>query len=496
MKKKPNLVVIFTDQQRYDTMAVYGNNKIRTPGLNRLAAESTVFEKAYVSQPVCTPSRATIMTGLYPHNHHCQVNSRPLNGEIPTLVEQLADPEYRSAYIGKWHIGNEIKRQHGFDEWVTTEDNYFNEFDDPDSKGHCSYYYHLLGKGFHPDQYSKKKDSYIFSRYFCTRLPEQYSKEAYQAAEAVRFIRRNKDGSFILYVNFLDPHGPNYSVYDDLYDPGEVNLSPAFDLEPSEDIPTRCKLNRRYYAEISQDDQPFNGVLKSEADYRRLTARYWGQVSLVDKYTGVILDALKENGVEDDTIVAFTSDHGDMLGDFRMAAKSVLFDKAVRVPLLIKIPGRTSGNVIKEPVSLVDLVPTLLEAMGSEGIKKMDGKSLYSVVVGDETPGNNDVFVQWYGDNGLKKWVTLYSDPEERKRLTELCSAGVRMLVTRDGWRLSLSENGENELYNLNEDPYETKNLYYTGRCQDIVEELSGRILRWQKQYGDSAVLLMGREGG
>ena len=120
-RKKPNLLFLFTDEQRADTLGCYGNEFVQTPNLDRLAAESFVFENTYVTQSVCTPSRSSIMTGLYPHTCGCTANNIPLRSEIPCLPELVADPEYRTAHMGKWHLGDEIFPQHGFQEWETIE---------------------------------------------------------------------------------------------------------------------------------------------------------------------------------------------------------------------------------------------------------------------------------------------------------------------------------------------------------------------------------------
>ena len=131
MPERPNLLFIFTDQQRADTMACYGNRMIETPNLNRLSDESFVFENAYVSAPICSPSRSTIMTGLWPHTSGVLKNNFPLDDSTPVISEMLP-PDYISGYYGKWHLGNEVKRQHGFDRWVSIEDQYRDYYQEAD----------------------------------------------------------------------------------------------------------------------------------------------------------------------------------------------------------------------------------------------------------------------------------------------------------------------------------------------------------------------------
>ena len=148
---KPNLLFIWTDEQQYFTMQAYGNEVIQTPNLDRLADESFVFEKAYVAQPVCTPDRATVMTGLYPHTNGCVSNNIPLPEEVKTLPEIIDDPDYRSAYMGKWHLGNEIFQQRSFDDWVSIEDNYIQYYGpDKDRNARSDYHHWLIEKGIGP----------------------------------------------------------------------------------------------------------------------------------------------------------------------------------------------------------------------------------------------------------------------------------------------------------------------------------------------------------
>jgi arylsulfatase A-like enzyme len=143
-KRKPNLLFIWTDEQRADTMAVYGNKKIRVPNFNKLASQSIVFKRAYVTQPVCTPNRAAVMTGLWPHNSGLLTNNIPLPKETRCLNELIDDPDYSTAYMGKWHLGDEIFAQHGFEEWVSIEDGYSAYYAKGRSRDARSSYHHYL----------------------------------------------------------------------------------------------------------------------------------------------------------------------------------------------------------------------------------------------------------------------------------------------------------------------------------------------------------------
>ena len=482
MRDKPNLVVFLSDQLRWDTIGAYGNRGIRTPRLDRLARESAFFERAYATQPVCTPARGSIVTGLYPHNHGCVGNNIPLAEEVPTIAE-MADG-YNTAYMGKWHLGDEMVAQHGFGTWISTEE--YRGFVSRPEYGtlSCTYDGFLRKNGFRPDKEGNGFSA--FSRDFATRVPEKYSKPAFVASEARRYIEQNRNEPFILFVTFLEPHPPYYSVFDDMYDPWEVDLPPNYDAVLTENMPSMYHLIRKYAYEVGRDEP-----LKTEEAWRRLIARYWGATCLVDKYVGSVIDSLEQNGLTDDTAVAFTSDHGDMMGDFRMMQKGVINDSASRVPLLIKIPGVTDGQVrIEKPVGQVDLVPTLLDAMGVTTTANMDGKSLLPAIEGREDLSNNDVFVEWSEGDKAGDWATHYENsPELADTVRTATTAEWRSIITADGWKLCINQTGEHELYNTSKDPYERRNCYGEMKDSGIVLELRRKLDAWQVDHGDTVEL-------
>lgn len=197
MTKTPNIVFIFTDQQRYDSMWVYGNDFVKVPNMNKLAGQSAVFKKTYVTQPICTPSRATMITGLYPHSHGLITNNLCLGEDKPSIAKILKQEGYHTAYIGKWHLGNEVIAQQGFDKWVSTEDYYYKDhFTKEEYKSiNCDYHHYLINNRFKPD---KEDGEYqYFSRMFATRIPEQYSKPAFIAQEADKYIKEHRNEPFV-----------------------------------------------------------------------------------------------------------------------------------------------------------------------------------------------------------------------------------------------------------------------------------------------------------
>jgi len=172
ISSEPNLLFIWTDQQQAATLAAYGNTAIKAPNLNRLAQQSVVFERAYVTSPVCTPSRSSVMSGLWPHQNGAVANNDPLHGDVACLPELLADGDYRTGYMGKWHLGDEVFAQHGYEEWVSIEDHYYEYFSEGrDRSARSSYNAYLKSLGLSSD-----RPDDVFGRRFATDLPLEQCK--------------------------------------------------------------------------------------------------------------------------------------------------------------------------------------------------------------------------------------------------------------------------------------------------------------------------------
>jgi len=478
--KKWNVLLIWTDQQRFDTMEAYGNNAIKTPNFNRLASESFVFKKAYVTQPVCSPSRASILTGLYPHTHGTTANNIPLAASVACLPELLADSTYRTAYMGKWHLGNELFAQQGFQEWVSYADGYNRYFSaDKDPRAKSDYHHWLLEKGYKPD-ITDGNNGERFSRQAAAKMPLEHTKAMFLQEQACAFLEEHRDQPFVLSINFFEPHNPFFGPLDSLHNPDEVTLPPNLEnlLDSTAMLRDRIK-----------QVQDMQGHTQSEASLRNLIVRYWGLVSLVDRALGNILDKLEELGLEERTIIAFTSDHGEMLGSHLMTGKGVMYEAAVRVPFLIKAPHLDRApRQIETPVSLVDLMPTLQQLAGKPISPHLQGNSLMPLMEGSSTE-ERPVFIQWnrsLRDVRLQDYMRRFADGRE---LLQSLNGRSRAVVSPDGWKLVLAEHDKNLLFNLNEDPYETRNLYHSEAHQDVRERLTTTILQWQQNTQDTVPL-------
>jgi arylsulfatase A-like enzyme len=269
-----------------------------------------------------------------------------------------------------------------------------------------------------------------------------------------------------------------------------VPLPPNFGAAPGPAQPLKARLLRELYFHEGHSRLP----LRTEAEWRRLIANYWGLCSLVDTHIGTILDTLDVCGLRDNTIVVFTSDHGDMMGAHQLLAKCVLYQEAIRVPLLLRLPGQRAGRRVYGPVSQIDLVPTLLDLLGAPAPTHLQGRSQRPALYGKAGALADTVFLEWNGpNNGMEAffnrtpppaWVSALADPQ---RIEAANTDPVRTAIAADGWKLNCSPLGEHELYNLAADPLETTNVF--GEHKPVARRLREEIRDWQARTGDAVTL-------
>src|SRR5713101_9001806 len=427
LPRKPNLIVFLPDQQRADTLDCYKGKKVRAPNLNKLASESVVFERAYVTHPVCTPSRSSLMTGTWPHINGCIRNSIPLDQRFRVFPELLEDKDYQTAYMGKWHLGEEGPAARGFHEWISTE-----------HQG--DYTNFLISTGLTPDKSNER-----FSELAVSNLPLELSRPKFLEQRACEFIEKHQRDPFILVVGFVEPHSPYNGPLNDEHPLDQVDLDATAMLPESKDIPLRYRLMREWQqAEAVLDrerlpTQLFFGVTPEE--YRSIKQRYLGLVTLVDQSIGAILKSLERCGLTDDTIVVHTSDHGDSLGAHHLFGKETMFEEATRVPWLIRLPGQRRQKMISHPASHIDFVPTLLDLLRQPAHLQCAGKSLLPVInqeavvagVSPASPNPGNVFIEWAPNRTkIKKGSKL----ARRRMIKRAVEESTRTVVSPDGWKL------------------------------------------------------------
>jgi arylsulfatase A-like enzyme len=453
---KPNLLFLWTDQQRADTMAAYGNTRYHVPSMNRLAAQSVVFDRAYVTQPVCTPSRSSVMTGFWPHQNGCIRNNIALRTDVKTVPELLADSGYRTGYMGKWHLGDEIFAQRGFQEWKAIEDGIYQSYYSAgrDKSARSAYHRFLLSQGYKPDDSGNN----AFSRKFATSLPVEHSKPSFLANEASRFMLQHRADPWMLYVNFLEPHTPYGSALDDLHSEEEALLLnyPGIPTTPEPEW-----YKRRRKSDAGKRDR---------AAFQRAARNYAGLCSLVDQALGRILWTLEATGQAANTVIVYTSDHGDMMSAHSMLAKQVMYEESIRVPHLLRVPFRNQKPMhVTHPVSHIDIAPTVLELLGRK-VDGLAGRSLVPTLEGKRPP--EDVFLEWN---------------EDKKDSGEGPSG--RTCISPDGHKLVVYDTDQSLLFDRTRDPREMNNLYGRREAAAVQTRLRRKIDEFQKRTADRLAL-------
>lgn len=461
--KQPNILWITTDQQRFDTLGCYGNEFVNTPNIDRLAKSGVLFEQCYSNSTVCTPSRASFLTGRYPRTNRTRQNGQSIPADEVLVTKLLADAGYICGLAGKLHISacnpsvstaREPRINDGYTE--------FNWSHHPNRNWPSDDYQHwLTEKGV-----KVKKRKVEGMPYIEYGPDEENHQTTWCAQKAINFIKNNADfeNPWLFSVNMFDPHHP--------FDPPEDYLKRYLDILDEIPMPNYKENEleeKTIYQQIDHERAYgikglFPASKMSEKDHKSLKAAYWAMVDLIDKQVGRIIDVLEETGQLENTIIIFMSDHGEMLGDHGIYLKGPHFyDPAVNVPFIISCPSRIQGNRrMNTMVELVDIAPTLLEAIGQPNYKGTQGKSLWDLLIGsnEEGPHRNDVYCEFYDDRR--------GDDQRRISANMLRTEKFKLIV------YSGMEHGE--LYDLEKDPNESSNLWNDIHYQAIKMKLFKRL--------------------
>ncbi|MCC6177564.1 MAG: sulfatase-like hydrolase/transferase [Chloroflexi bacterium] len=412
--RQPNILMILTDQQRRDGLGASGNRHIRTPNMDRLAEEGVRCSGFFVSYPFCMPSRATYLTGRYPHAHGCWDNGVVLPSDTVTLADRFAEHGYHTALIGKGHLtthqsegspdaytaldrpgfGDWHGPYYGFQEvWLTAGHNR--------PTGH----YGLWLREHHPEslglfeQSAAVKPSTGAPSSWKSALPAEHHASTWIGDRTLAFLDENRDRPFFLQVSFPDPHMPFCppAPYDDMYPLDEVPM-PRRRLGELDDKPPHFAAFHEGRIEgfggRASDD--LRGV--TDDQIREIVAHTYGMLSLIDDNLGRIFRRMDELGLFENTLVLLTTDHGELLGDHWLIGKGPFhYDALINVPLLWRFPdGRAAGRVADGLMSNVDVAPTLLDYAGLPPLPDMHGRSMLPLLRdGDEAAARDRVLVEF-----------------------------------------------------------------------------------------------------
>ena len=468
--ERPNILFLMADQFRYDCLGASGNRIVRTPNLDRLAAQSANFANAFVQAPVCVPSRISFFTGRYPHCHRNRVNYTPCDPRETLLQKRLQGAGYRTGSVGKLHLSPptaEHARSTGFDvvqldDGISRTDphsDYVKWRNEKDPKAGVSYNATVKNPaaGVNP---------------FRGEIEYRYTPTAW-VGEKTREILRDFSASgkpFFLYSSFFKPHSPHTvaAPYDSMYSGVDIPLPPPVDLAHIQTLPKPVRAQiLRGRPEYAIDRKRLEWIYRS----------YYGGVSMVDHEVGLILDELERSGAARNTIVIFSTDHGDQLLEHGLEGKNLFFEASVHIPLLMKFPNRVRPAGYKDLVETVDVLPTLLDFAGIPIPGNCQGRSLALLTGGGTYEAREAVFAE----NIIPEVIT--GGGLEMPYVPGQGVGGIRhpdsKMVRTGRWKLNYYPGNGGELYDLSNDPGETRNLYAEAAHARVVVELRQRILDW-----------------
>ncbi len=493
----PNVILLMADQLRADALGFAGNPIVRTPNLDRLAARGVIFEQAYVQCPVCMASRAALHTGRYPRSLRVRSMGLLPPDEI-TLAETLKRAGYVTGLFGKLHftpmgyttrvLGTDYelstpwpflqpagilsaatraaaddpyKRNYGFDVNKGVGDHTWGHYLDwlrqeaPEHvKDHVAENWGLGRDGvkYGDSPPATRLFQPIVTDFFDSHLPAEVHPSAYIVREALAFARANRERPFFAHISFVDPHHPfNAPIpYNRLYPPAEMPVPPETDRDACfpPDLPEPVRQRIARFAQAGPDL------------WQWALANYYGMVSHIDWCVGQLLDGLESLGLLDDTLIVFTADHGEYVGDHRLLYKgSLLFDGLMRVPLVFAWGGRLpQGRRIHSLVQEIDVYPTIMSLLGLPIHAGVQGKDLSPMLIGGAEFGYDRVICE----------LDLLPDPQYQPS----------QAIRSQEWKLNYFPAARTGLlFNLVDDPDERRNLFFEPGCAGIREELLKDLL-------------------
>jgi len=441
---RPNVIFILTDDQRWDAMSCAGHAFLKTPNLDLLAAEGVRFANAFCTTSLCSPSRASFLSGLYAHSHKVSNNFTDYPNDLPSWPRRLHEAGYETAYIGKWHMGEQSdEKRPGFDYWIS-------------HKGQAKYY----GTEFNIDGRRETPEGYY------THVVTNF---------AVDWLKRphTSQKPFALILGHKAPHGPFVPEpkYEHIFDDIEIRYpASAFALEGRPDwVKQRLDTWHGIYGPLYAFRKKFpDRSPEAVGDFARFVRSYLGTVCSVDDSTGRVYEALKAAGQLDNTLIVFATDNGFLLGEHGMIDKRTMNEESIRIPMLVRYPKLFKPRVVQEQVLNIDLAPSILEICGAPPMAKVHGASWNRLAQGDAAG--------W-----RRSWFYEYNYEKEFPY-----TPNVRGVRTGE-WKYMHSPHGDGgpdrhkaELYNLKADPLELRNLIDDPAAQAKLKELQAELARLQ----------------
>jgi choline-sulfatase len=463
--RRKNVLIVMSDQHKRDCLGAAGDRVAHTPNLDKLAGESIRFTSAYCSNPVCTPSRASLLTGLYTHHHLSLNNSVPMPVDRRTIAHHFGNAGYTTALIGKMHFVD--AQTHGFDYKIDFNDWF--QYLGPKTRLYADELSRTNSGSGQPEiddlwrdfgdpwkgtrELDNRQGSVAVGR--ASKIPEQDHFESFVARESVRFLRNysKRPEPFLLVTSFLKPHDPFMPAprFADMFRAENMKLPSTWGKVDLATVPAEVRQSIEHNAPTPELNDP--------AQARERIALYYANLAQMDDCLGTVLRALKDLDLEKDTIVLYTSDHGEMLGEHGLWQKFEFYESSCGVPLIVRAPGAAAAaGTCTAPVSQVSVLPTLAELCGVPIRTAIDGSSLAPQLRHPELPRNEPVFAEYNLGNPRAKYMI------------------------RDGdYKYTFWTHDIAELYNLRTDPEEMDNLALKSEHAAVAARLKAKLFAWHK---------------
>jgi len=471
-KKRKNILLIMSDQQRLDTISAYEKDCIcKTPSIDSIAKNGVKFTNAFTPTAVCSPARASLFTGLYPHNHGITGNGGVLSDSENVLSEYLIEAGYNCGYSGKWHVDEEKgPSEYGFDGAD------FMGYGFPASKflsglvfdlapyKRNAYKEYLVENNFKIPSVKKgfmgnNNTNQVQEMFALHDGPLETTIDYYVAAETNRLIEKmNKaEEPFFMWTNFWGPHSPSLvpEPYYSMYNPQDIKIHPSY-KETFEKKPFSHQLTEKLWG---LSDFGWEG-------FQQIAARYFGHCSLIDDMVKMIINKLKELSILEDTIIIYTADHGDCMGAHKLIEKGCfMYDEIYNIPMIISHPDCINkGSSNDDFIYLHDLYSTILDAANIEENYTTDGVSFLAQAI----------------DNGnYNSRNEVYCEFD-----THFFPFNQRMIRTRTH-QFTFNSSDRGELYDLKNDPYQLYNLCDDEKYSTVKSDLMNRMEHYMKKYND-----------
>jgi len=439
---KPNILLIHTDQHRMECLGAYGNKDIQTPNIDKLASEGVLYHQSFCTLPICAPSRHSLISGMYVHEHKGWINGSTLNPEIRTFPDILRQAGYKTAAIGKMHF-TPTYLDVGFERLILAEQAGPGRWDD-------DYHRDLMKNGLvdrldledQVGEYRKNANEEYFASYGTrvTNLPDEFYSTNWIARRALQELQEWDESGNMLMVGFIKPHHPfdPPQKWAELYAPDSLDLLPGW-IEES--LPYDLEENKGYFP---------NKELKKEA-VKKTMAYYYAAITQIDYEVGRMVDLLKSKGLYDNTMIIYTSDHGEHMGYHHQLLKhGYLYESIMKVPLIIKFPeGLNRGLENNDLVSNIDVAPTILKVAGLPAPETMSGQDL--------------------SQNNIKREYVFAHNEMARQAMAR-----------SKEFKLILNYRGRSLFFDLRNDPLEMNNLYEEPSFEAKIREFREAIYDWQ----------------